>query len=150
MTPSHACLNALPGHLVRRLHQISVAVFSEQLQPLGLTPLQFAVLNSVARHPGLDQRSLARRVALDASTTGGVVDRLEARGALQRQLLPEDRRVRLLHLTDAGHALLAQALGPVQAVQDKLLAPLSAAQQQQFIGLLNTLLQGHQDAPEDN
>lgn len=149
MSPSHASLNALPGHLVRRLHQISVAVFSEQLQPLGLTPLQFAVLSSVARHPGLDQRSLARRVALDASTTGGVVDRLQARGALHRQLSPEDRRVRLLHLTDEGHALLAQALGPVQAVQDQLLAPLSTAQQQQFIGLLNTLLQGHQDDPAD-
>ena len=103
----------------------------------------------MARHPGLDQRSLARRVALDASTTGGVVDRLQARGALHRQLSPEDRRVRLLHLTDEGHALLAQALGPVQAVQDQLLAPLSAAQQQQFIGLLNTLLQGHQDDPAD-
>jgi DNA-binding MarR family transcriptional regulator len=129
---------------------VSVAIFSEELQALGLTPLQFAVLHEVSRHPGLDQRSLARRVALDASTTGGVVDRLEARGALQRQLSPDDRRVRRLHLTDAGQALLQQATPPVQRVQDRLLAPLPVEQQTQLIGLLHTLLQGHQDAPADD
>lgn len=150
MPRSPTPLNALPGHLVRRLHQVSVAIFSEELQALGLTPLQFAVLSEVSRHPGLDQRSLARRVALDASTTGGVVDRLEARGALRRQLSPEDRRVRLLHLTDAGQELLQQATSPVQQVQDRLLAPLTAAQHQQLMGLLHTLLQGHQDAAADD
>lgn len=150
MPSSSTALNALPGHLVRRLHQVSVAIFSEELQALGLTPLQFAVLNEVSRHPGLDQRSLARRVALDASTTGGVVDRLEARGALRRQLSAEDRRVRLLHLTDAGLDLLAQATPPVQRVQERLLAPLSVAQHKQLLSLLNALLQGHQDAPADD
>jgi DNA-binding MarR family transcriptional regulator len=80
--------------------------------------------------------------------------------------------VRLLHLTDGGHELLQQATPPLQRVQDRLLAPLTAAQHQQLMslfnprdvgsravhatqhqqlmGLLNTLLQGHQDAPADD
>jgi len=74
----------------------------------------------------------------------------EARGALRRQLSAEDRRVRLLHLTDAGLDLLAQATPPVQRVQERLLAPLSVAQHKQLLSLLNALLQGHQDAPADD
>ncbi|MEA2828573.1 MAG: MarR family transcriptional regulator, organic hydroperoxide resistance regulator [Actinomycetota bacterium] len=48
---------------------------------------------------------LADRLFCDASNVTGIVDRLEARGLVERQADPDDRRVRRLVLTDAGREL---------------------------------------------
>jgi len=129
-----------PGHAIRRLHQISVGVFLQEMGDLGITPVQYAALQVVANQPGIDQRTLARTIALDASTTGGVVDRLEARGWLERRTAKEDRRTRQLHITPAGLDGLAQAVPAMLRAQEQILAPLSPAQRQQFMSLLNTLI----------
>ena len=77
-------LDALPGHYIRRLQQIAVAIFLEETAGFGITPVQFAALSAVAQQPQIDQRSLARTIGFDTSTIGGVIDRLEARGLVQR------------------------------------------------------------------
>lgn len=133
-------LNRLPGHVIRRLHQISVGIFHQETEALNLTPLQYGALLTVREQPGIDQRTLARLIALDTSTTAGVVDRLQARGLLERQLSPQDRRVRLLHITTAGIALLEAAEPAVARTQALILAPLSPSQQRNFIELLNRLV----------
>jgi DNA-binding MarR family transcriptional regulator len=139
-----------PGHNIRRLHQISVGIFLRELGELELTPVQYAALQTVANQPGIDQRTLARTIALDASTTGGVVDRMEARGWLERRTSPEDRRSRQLALTDAGNALLAGAVPAMLRVQEHILAPLSERQRGEFIKLLRLLVDAnnvHSRAP---
>ena len=120
-------LNALPGHAIRRLHQIAVGIFHQEAQALNLTPVQYSVLRTVATQPGIDQRTLASAVALDTSTTAGVVDRLETRGLMQRNASAQDKRVRLLTLTPDGQALLQAAEAPMLRAQALILAPLSAA-----------------------
>src|SRR5512138_2332385 len=102
---------ALPGHYIRRLQQIAVAVFLQETEAHGVTPVQYAALNQVAKSPGVDQRTLARTIGLDTSTIASVIDRLEARGLMQRQASAEDRRVRLLSLTDEARRLLDE-IGP--------------------------------------
>jgi len=47
---------ALPGHYIRRLQQIAVAVFLQATEAHGVTPVQYAALNQVARTPGVDQQ----------------------------------------------------------------------------------------------
>lgn len=133
-------LDALPGHHIRRLHQIAVAVFLQETEAHGLTPVQYAALQAVANSPGTDQRSLARTIGLDTSTVGGVVDRLEARGLLQRNASPEDRRVRLLTLTPAGRDLLAATLPAMLSAQLRILAPLKPKDQAEFLRLLRLLV----------
>lgn len=133
-------LELQPGHAIRRLHQISVAFFSQETHGLGITPVQYAILQMVYNHPGFDQRTLARNVALDTSTTAGVVDRLEARGLLTRSAAPDDRRVRLLTLTPAGEQLLADAIAPMERAQTLMLAPLTPAQRDQFMQLMALLV----------
>ncbi len=133
-------LDAQPGHAIRRLHQISVGIFHQETQDLNVTPVQYAILQTVRDLPGCDQRTLAGRIALDTSTTAGVVDRLEARGLLGRRVSPDDRRVRLLTLTPAGELLLAQTLPGMQRTQERILEPLSPAQRQQFTELLQLLV----------
>ena len=89
-----ADIEDLPGFHIRRLQQIAVAVFLEETQASGITPVQYAALRTVGRQPGIDQRTLARTIGFDTSTIGSVIDRLEARALMQRNAHPDDRRVR--------------------------------------------------------
>ena len=89
-------LENYPGYHIRRLQQIAVAVFMEETEEFGVTPVQYAALSAVLRQPGIDQRTLARNIGFDTSTIGSVIDRLEARGLMLRNANPTDRRVRLL------------------------------------------------------
>jgi DNA-binding MarR family transcriptional regulator len=144
--PETVDLDGLPGHHIRRLQQIAVALFLQEAGPDGVTPVQYAVLQTVANQPEIDQRSLARAVGLDTSTIAGVVDRLEARGLLQRRLSPEDRRLRLLRLQPAGVALLAEVLPGMRRAQERILAPLSRAERQEFMRLLRLLVAANNEA----
>ena len=136
-------LQATPGHLIRRAQQIAVSIFAEQLSSADITPVQFAILNALLGSPGIDQVSLAKRVAFDPATSGSVIGRLEAKGWVARKADPNDRRRKLLVVTRAG----VQALGLVQAdvarIQEKILSPLSPQEQSQFVRLLSRLVQGH-------
>ena len=147
-TPQGPCLpdlEAQPGHLIRRLQQFAVALFMEETQGLDLTPVQFAALAAAQRQPGMDQRTLAATIGFDTSTTGGVIDRLESRGLLQRSASVEDRRVRLLHITVAGEDLLLDVTPRMLAAQARMLAPLPPEQRPLFMGMLNDLVHAHQE-----
>ena len=135
-----APIHRMPGHLIRRLHQISVGIFASEVGETGITPVQYAALNCIASAPGLDQRTLAQRIALDTSTTAGVIDRLESRGAVERRFSPKDRRVRVLHATESGLALLSKLQPLVARVQDRLMSPLSAKEQADFLAMLDKLV----------
>jgi DNA-binding MarR family transcriptional regulator len=140
-TPSAAVdFDALPGHLIRRLHQIAVAIFLQETEAQGLTPVQYAALQAVANQPGVDQRTLARSIGLDTSTLAGVIDRLEARALVQRNASPEDRRVRRLTPTDDGLAVLAAVVPAMQQAQARILGPLPPPEQREFMRLLRKLV----------
>jgi MarR family transcriptional regulator, lower aerobic nicotinate degradation pathway regulator len=133
-------LDDQPGHYIRRLQQIAVAIFLQETQAHGITPVQYAALQTVANSPLIDQRTLARSIGLDTSTIAGVVERLEGRGLLLRKPSPQDKRVRQLSLTKAAHQLLAQALPSILHAQKLMLDPLSAADRKEFTRLLQTLV----------
>jgi len=133
-------LESLPGHHIRRLHQIAVAIFLQEIEPHGLTPVQYAAMQAAANAPGVDQRTLAGTIGLDTSTVGGVIDRLEARGLLRRNASPDDRRVRLLTLTDAGHELLERAIPAMLRAQERMLEPLPKRERVEFMRMLRTLV----------
>ncbi|MBX3638542.1 MAG: MarR family transcriptional regulator [Rubrivivax sp.] len=138
--PPSVDLEDLPGHHIRRLHQIAVAIFLHEAEAQGVTPVQYAALQAVANAPGIDQRTLARTIGLDTSTTGGVVDRLESRGLLLRNANPDDRRVRLLTITDDGRALLKAAVPAMLRAQQRILEPLPPAERDEFMRMLRVLV----------
>ena len=142
---SNAELVDMPGHLIRRLQQIAVAIFLEDMGEFGVTPVQYAVLRTLRGMPGIDQRSLAAKVGLDTSTLGGVVDRLESRGCISRQPSESDRRVKQLVLTQSGSELLRDMEPALQKSQHRILAPLSAKKQTQFLALLSELVEKNND-----
>ena len=136
-------LETLPGHHIRRLHQIAVAIFMQETEAHGVTPVQYGALQAVRNTPGIDQRTLARSIGFDTSTIAGVVDRLEARGLLQRSASPDDRRVRLLTLTDDGHALVDAVVPSMRRAQERMLEPLPARERGEFLRMLRSLVQAN-------
>ena len=145
-------LETLPGHYIRRLQQIAVAIFLQEAESHGVTPVQYAALQTVGNAPGIDQRTLASMIGFDTSTIAGVIDRLEARGLMQRNASPGDRRVRLLSLTAEGRALLDAVVPSMLRAQERMLEPLPKPQRAEFMRMLRVLVTANNEmsrAPRD-
>ncbi|MDB5569148.1 MAG: transcriptional regulator, MarR family [Hyphomicrobiales bacterium] len=135
-------LLAMPGHHIRRLQQVAVRLFVETVGP-ELTPVQYAALVAIAQRPGAGQAALAALIGYDRATIGGVIDRLEQKGWVERKASPEDRRLNLLSVTAQGREALARATPAVQAVQEKLLEPLEVSERAQFERMCLKMLAAH-------
>ncbi len=88
-----------PGFLIRRLHQIHLALFAEACGTFGVTPVQYSILTVASAHPGLDQAALAIEVGVDRATVADVLARLERRGLVRRSRAARDARLKLVHAT---------------------------------------------------
>ncbi len=138
-------ITSMPGHLIRRAHQVSTALFSEECAAFDLTAVQYAALSTIAANPGVDATRLSALIAFDRSTIGGVLERLEAKGWIQRDASPQDRRIKLLRITPAGAALLRRVEPAVRRVQERLLAPLTALDRATMVRLLGDLADMHNE-----
>lgn len=110
----------------------------ELLKGHGLSPTQYNVLRILrgAGEEGLACREIGdRMVKFDPDVTR-LLDRLEARGLLARARHPEDRRVIVSRITDAGVALLADLDEPIDRLHDDQLRHMGAERVQQLITLL--------------
>ena len=130
----------LPGHLARRMQQLAVALFMEEVGDIGLTPVQYSALQTVCNQPGIDQKTLAATIGYDTSTIAGVIDRLEARGLLTREVSPTDRRARLLAPTLAGTRTLSAVVPRMLRAQERLVEPLTAAERKEFMRLMQAVI----------
>lgn len=133
-----------PGHLIRRAHQVAVAIFMEETGSFDVTPVQFAILNALIAAPGEDQVTLAGKVAFDAATFGSVIGRLEVKGWVRREPDATDRRRKLLWITPAGSEAAVQMKRAVNKVQSRIVAPLAAAERDQLRALLAKLVTAHE------
>jgi len=138
-----------PGFMIRRAHQITISVFQAHAGELGLTNTQFGVLYILKRYPSIDQVTLAKLLRLDRSTTGTVVQTLESRGLVARDVGEADRRRRVLALTEDGDAMLQAVQRKSAGTSSTLLAALSPEERQVFLGLLSRVV-AHFEATEVN
>lgn len=81
---------------------------------LGLTPGEGRTLSHAARAGAVRQTVLADRMGVEAMTLSTALDRLEAHGLIERRPDPADRRAKLVHLSEAGHEVLAR-IQPIAA-----------------------------------
>lgn len=136
-------LHEIPGHLFRRVHQISSAVFAEGCGASGPTSVQFAALTAIGEQPGVDATRLSSLIAFDRSTLSDVLERLETRGWVVRHPSPCDKRIKPLRLSQAGSHILAEVEPAVRRVQQRLLAPVSAQERAKMVTLLVRLVEAH-------
>lgn len=134
-------LHDLPGHLIRRAHQISGALFGANLAGYDLTSVQYAAIVAVDTYPGIDATRLSDLIAFDRATMGGVLDRLEAKMLVSRSPSKHDRRIKTVTLTALGKALLIEVEGPVLKAQKDMLQPLTALERRDFVALLKKFIE---------
>jgi DNA-binding MarR family transcriptional regulator len=79
--------------------------FASAMSRLDLTPVQGIVLRRLDPDRPTAMNELAEALACDASNVTGLVDRLEARGLVERRPAPGDRRIKAIVLTPAGIGL---------------------------------------------
>ncbi|KAA5610643.1 MarR family transcriptional regulator [Rhodovastum atsumiense] len=126
----------MPGHLLRRCHQISVAIFLDECQAFDLTPLQFSVLAALSSYGALDKATLSRVAALDRTTVSVVLKNLQERGFVASRASDQDRRATLNDITEDGLATLRAAQSDVVRAQERMLAPLNEDERVEFLRLL--------------
>jgi DNA-binding MarR family transcriptional regulator len=135
-----------PGYLFRRMQQIAVAIFVEECRVYDLTPVQYAALVAIRTHPGIDATRLSAVIAFDRSTLGNVIERLEAKQYIERKSGRDDKRVKLLHLTKKGAALLRDIMPSVDRAQARMLQPLKPADRKTLLALLTQLVDLNNEA----
>ena len=147
--PDHEPMDAVytaPGYLFRRMQQIAVSIFIEECKDFDLTPVQYAALIAIRAHPGIDATRLSSVIAFDRSTLGSVIERLETKAYIERKPAREDKRVKLLHLTKAGAALLREIIPSVDRAQARMLQPLKPAERKTLMALMTQLVDLNNEA----
>ncbi|WP_372660118.1 MarR family winged helix-turn-helix transcriptional regulator [Amycolatopsis kentuckyensis] len=117
------------GYLLKHA-QLRLAELAEPLYaPLGITGRQLALLTLFGDGPALSQQDGAARLGIDRTTMVALVDELEDKGLVRREVAPGDRRKRLVTLTGEGERVRAAGEDVTRQAEAQLLAPLADAEQ---------------------
>lgn len=122
--------------LLARARSLGGEAANRALEPLDLRVRTYSLLACARAEFRPTQRRLADFLRLDPSQIVALVDTLERRGAVRRETDPADRRSKIVIATPAGADLLTAAHAAVMAAQERMLAPLSAAERDLLRDLL--------------
>ncbi|GJF33368.1 transcriptional regulator [Kitasatospora sp. NE20-6] len=126
------------GHLIRRAEQVHTALWATHVSR-EITSQQFAVLNALARQPGIDQRTVAAAISLDRSTVNHIVRRLTDQGHVTQVRDESDRRRTLLNLTPSGSRLLETLIPPAERINERLLEALPEPERATAVDILRKI-----------
>ena len=110
--------------------------FDQRARCFGMTRAQWVILARLERQPGITQNEMAAICEVEPITVGRLVDRLEARGMLERRADPSDRRIRRLHLLPASKPILEEIARYREILHDELTGGLDAAAHEALIDAL--------------
>ncbi len=129
--------------MVTRLSRQLIAVEQPILAEHGVTMWGYIVLSALDgaldEAPMRTQAALARAIGADKTRLIGVLDELQERGFIQRQPDPDDRRVHLLTLADAGRAVHGEVRRAIRRAEDRILGELPDEDRAAFLRVLQTL-----------
>ena len=113
------------GFLIHDVSRLRRIVVDRALKPLGITRSQWWVLAFLSRRDGMTQTALAADLDLTKVAVGGLVDRMETAGFVERRADERDARARRVFLTKAGQKLVTTIRQSVDAVETDILSTVS-------------------------
>jgi DNA-binding MarR family transcriptional regulator len=131
-----------PGFLLKRCHQVSIAIFLDECREFSMTQSQYGCLRALHEYPGVDQITLGRLVGLDRSTAGMVIKTLSDRGLIERVINRKDKRRMLLKLSAAGERQLVEIAPAAARAQERVLSALPRESRAIFLDMLERFLAG--------
>lgn len=123
------------GYVLSDVARLIRTVFDRRVRDLGLTRAQWLVLTRLYRRPGASQTELADMLEIDRASAGRMIDRMQKNGWVERRADSEDRRINRLYLTADARRAHAEMWAIAETTVDDALAPLSAAEREQFTRL---------------
>jgi len=129
-------INNSIGFLLSKAYQRSWAIMRTEIETYDLTPPQFGLLAFLWQQDGLTQVELSEKGQIDRTTIGGLVDRLEKFGLVERRQHPQDRRAYKIHLTVRGKELE----GPLSECAGRSLIKFTKGLDEQEISELRRML----------
>lgn len=133
------------GFLIHDVSRLRRIVVDRALKPLGITRSQWWVLAFLSRRDGMTQTALASDLDLTKVAIGGLLDRMEAVGFVERRADPNDGRARRVYLTKAGAKLVSTIRENVEQVELGILNRIPEKDLDQaaetLLALKNTLLE---------
>jgi DNA-binding MarR family transcriptional regulator len=134
------------GSLLNQVGRELRTAVDAQLGPLGLTSQQASLLTLAARR-STSPAALLDEVGVDTAGMTRLLDRLAAKGLIERVRHPDDRRSVVIELTPAGRALVPQLPPIFGRVTTALLAGFSATEIEQLSAMLLRILANLRDVP---
>lgn len=132
-----ARLQSVVGYQLAQATIVTQEVFIAAVgQPFELRPVEYTVLTLIAENPGGSLAQLARALAVTAPNITVMVDRLEARGLVERGQSESDRRTQVLHTTAKGADLVRKATERIIETEKRTL-PLTAGEHAMLLELLH-------------
>lgn len=127
------------GFLLADVSRLVRHRFDQRARTLGLTRAQWRVLAQLRRREGINQTDLAEIMEIETITLGRHIDRLEAKGWVERRRDPADRRAWKLHLKEKAQPVLNKMRALSEATREEALAGIPAAERERLIDLLLTI-----------
>lgn len=126
------CVHFLLGKALQKVNQVS----KSKLSSYGVTPVQYALLRQLWRKDGQFGYELAERLQLDSATITGIFDRLEQNGFIDRRVDPNDRRNKLVFLTEKGRSMEVPLCQKMDEMNEEVMSDLNDVEIQQFKKIL--------------
>jgi MarR family transcriptional regulator, 2-MHQ and catechol-resistance regulon repressor len=82
---------------------------AQHIRELGLTPPQFDVISTLGGTPGMSMSKLGEKTLITKGTLTGIIDRLEQKGLVRREVPEENRRSFTIVLTQEGEKVFEEA-----------------------------------------
>ncbi|WP_438388761.1 MarR family winged helix-turn-helix transcriptional regulator [Actinopolyspora saharensis] len=136
-----------PAFLLSSLGVQVANEFTERLRPLGLEPIEFALLAHLESAEGSSQQTLAEALGVHRNAMVGLVDELETRGLVQRHPHPDDRRAKALHLTERARELVERGYRAADEHDADLLSTVEESERPQLISLLRRVAEDRGVSP---
>ncbi len=138
-----------PYRLVQLARAVDASMTDVHAARFGLCPDEWRVLSAVAEVDPAPTRDIARLAGLDKVAISRAASRLEERGLIRRHEAREDRRIKILHLTDTGRAMVQDATRIVREREACLLEALSAEERSCVDGAIDKLAERAEVLCED-
>jgi DNA-binding MarR family transcriptional regulator len=124
------------GVMISDVARLLRTAFDRRMRRLGLTRAQWLVLTRLHRRPGASQSELAEMMEVEKASAGRMIDRLEAKGWLERRVQQDDRRIKRIYLTSAAQRVHKRIWRIAEVTVDHALASLSTQESTQLMKLL--------------
>ena len=137
------------GFVISDLQRLITTAMDKELKALGLTRSQLRIVLHLSRQDGLTQVRIADDLEMGKVAVGGLLDRLQGKGLIQRKPHPTDRRATQIFLTDKAEALYRPILKSGSYVTKKMFAGIGPEDEKRLIDLLLIVKQNTQNIISD-